>query len=36
MNTEIAKHLNISLGNLTVSRFADGEVSIQVINFIFI
>ena len=29
---EIASNLNISLGNLTVSRFADGEVSIQVLD----
>ena len=29
---EIANNLNISLGNLTVSRFADGEVSIQVLD----
>ena len=30
MAEEIAKHLDLRLGNITVGRFADGEVNVQV------
>ena len=30
MATDIAKHLNINLGDATVGRFSDGEVTVEI------